>query len=221
MVASFPKGTGCGADGLRADHLKTALRCPNAQIAQAALDAVTRLVNVALAGRLPPDSAEFLASAPVVPIAKRDGGIRPIAVGETWRRLTSKCAAKMVVSSMSEHMRPIQLGVGIKNGAEAIIHAAQCLAETKGGEDLLMLKIDFQNAFNLVNREVMMSEVRQHCPQVAAWVEYCYAARPHLFLDKNRCSIRSVQGVQQGDPLGPLLFALTIHPLLLKIAEHT
>ena len=31
--------------------------------------------------------------------------------------------------------------------------------------------------------------------------------------------LRSATGVQQGDPLGPLLFSLVLHGLILKIAE--
>ncbi|MCI54842.1 hypothetical protein A2U01_0076092, partial [Trifolium medium] len=34
--------------------------------------------------------AEFVASAPLTPLLKSDGGIRPIAVDIIWRRLVSK-----------------------------------------------------------------------------------------------------------------------------------
>jgi hypothetical protein len=64
----------------------------------------------------------------------------------------------------------------------------------------------------------MFKAVRQHVPKLATWVEYCYGTQAKLFLDSHLLS--SQQGVQQGDPLGPLLFALTLQPLVLKIAEQ-
>ena len=43
-------------------------------------------------------------------------------------------------------------------------------------------------------------------------MESCYSAQPFLHLGKD--TILSCCGVQQGDPLGPLGFALTLHPVV-------
>ena len=77
------------------------------------------------------------------------------------------------------------------------------------------LLLDFSNAFNCIDREVMFAETRIHIPTLSAWMESCYSCQPFLLLGKE--SIRSCCGVQQGDPLGPLGFALTLHPLIKKI----
>ena len=60
-------------------------------------------------------------------LIKNGGGVRLIAVGEVLRRLTSKLASSAVRHTAVEHLSPLQVGVGIKNGTEAIIHAVNNL----------------------------------------------------------------------------------------------
>ena len=57
------------------------------------ISAMTRFVNLFLSGKGPPQLAPWLCvAAPLTALQKRNGGIRPIAVGETLRRLVSSCA---------------------------------------------------------------------------------------------------------------------------------
>ena len=71
-----------------------------------------------------------------------------------------------------------------------------------------MLKVDLENAFNSVDREVVLQAVRNFFPEVEAWFRFCYGAPAKLFCEGDVLPFGSAQGVQQGDPLGPLLFAL-------------
>ena len=50
-----------------------------------------KLVNVMAGGGVPDSVAPFLCGARLHAGNKKDGGIRPIAVGNTLRRLTAKC----------------------------------------------------------------------------------------------------------------------------------
>ncbi len=61
----------------------------------------------------------------------------------------------------------------------------------------------------------MFAEIRQRIPHLAAWMESCYSCQPLLHLGED--TIHSCSGVQQGDPLGPLGFALTLQPLLERL----
>ena len=59
---------------------------------------------------------------------------------------------------------------------------------------------------------------RSRSPGISAWMECCYGAQPTLHLGDN--TILSKCGVQQGDPLGPLGFALTLHPVIERIHQE-
>ncbi|GKB73936.1 hypothetical protein Tco_0935348 [Tanacetum coccineum] len=90
------------------------------------------------------------------------------------------------------------LGVGVSGGGEAILHAVNRLIEDRGDDvGLSMLLVDFKNAFNLVDREVMLQEVRTRCPAISRWVEFCYTNPTRLYYGEH--ALRSCQGVQQGD----------------------
>lgn len=120
---------------------------------------------------------------------------------------------------MSTYLGNHQFGVGIPCSGEGILHSANALLELKGSQDTMtMLLIDFTNAFNVVSRTVLIKEVRDKCPSISKWVEFCYARPAKLYY--NEFTLASAQGVQQGDPLGPLVFSLALHPLVCKIASQ-
>ncbi|KAI3813815.1 hypothetical protein L1987_18550 [Smallanthus sonchifolius] len=81
-----------------------------------------------------------------------------------------------------------------------------------------MLTVDFSNAFNLVDRSALLREVRMRCPSISLWVEFLYGQPARLYLRDEY--IWSTTGVQQGDPLGPLLFALVLHLLVHQIRDN-
>ena len=79
--------------------------------------------------------------------------------------------------------------------------------------------MDFKNAFNLVSRDAVLQECAKHFPDVLPWVAWCYGSHPFLWHTMGQ--ITSQSGVQQGDPLGPFLFALVLHKVAGAIKEDT
>jgi hypothetical protein len=169
-----------------------------------------------VAGLAPRELSPFIAGAPLMALVKQGGGLRPIAIGETIRRLVSKCCCEATTEDAKIIFGPLQVGVATQGGAEAAVHAARQLAK-EFGEDpgKIMLKVDFSNAFNMVDRTEVLAQVYEKLPGLYRWVEYCYSQPAHLFFGS--ILLQSMAGVQQGDPLGPLLFSLVLHPLVLKI----
>uniref|UniRef100_A0A1X7UMC4 Reverse transcriptase domain-containing protein n=1 Tax=Amphimedon queenslandica TaxID=400682 RepID=A0A1X7UMC4_AMPQE len=75
-----------------------------------------------------------------------------------------------------------------------------------------------QIAFNNVDRGHMFSSIRELLPQISPWAESCYQSPSYLHLGNSH--ILNCSGVQQGDSLGPLGFALALDPLLVKICDQ-
>ncbi|XP_076956600.1 uncharacterized protein LOC143631862 [Bidens hawaiensis] len=177
------------------------------------------MVNLCLRGGCPRSLAGFVASAPLTPLLKPDNGIRPIAVGSIWRRVVSKVAMKGVGKDMAKYLGDFQFGVGVLNGAEAVLHSANRFVNAHHRDgSLAMLTIDFSNAFNLVDRTALLNEVRKMCPSISAWVDFLYGQPARLYVGND--NIWSSTRVQQRDPLGPLLFAFVLHPLVHRIRDR-
>ena len=89
-VRGFKPGTAPGPSGLRGEHLKEA-RGRGEGRGASALCALTKLVNIMSAGKMPKEVAPFLCGANLFAAVKKSGGLRPVAVGGVLRRLTAKC----------------------------------------------------------------------------------------------------------------------------------
>ncbi|KAL5479135.1 hypothetical protein EMCRGX_G022619 [Ephydatia muelleri] len=219
VLHSFPKDTACGPSGLRIQHLIEAAEVPLHFPICAALREV---VNMLISGKVPVQVARFLAGGNLVALEKNKPNcppdIQPIAVGEAIRRLAGKCLCSMTKAKAHDFLAPFQLGVACQGGAEKIIHGLRsCVDEHWHEVDFAVLKIDLHNAFNRVSRQAVLNACALHIPELLPWSQWCYGQHPALWHSLG--TISSEIGVQQGDPLGPLLFCLVLQQITSAIAE--
>jgi len=170
--------------------------------------ALADFVNLVLRGSVPDRVRPVFFGASLFPFLKKDGGIRPIAVGLTLRRLVSKIANSCAQESCSNVLAPTQLGVGVKGGAEALVHSARLFLQGMD-ETRAFVKLDFKNAFNSIRRDAVLEAVAEHRPDLLNFTVSAYGSPSRLWCGENQI-IKSDEGVQQGDPLGPLLFCLAL-----------
>jgi len=106
---------------------------------------------------------------------------------------------------------PHQLGVVAKGGAEAIIHAIKaflgCISDSQA-----LIKLDFCNAFNTFRRDCFLEAVVNTIPELILYISSSYKSSSTLRFGD--FTLESAEGIQQGDPLGPLLFSISIAGLL-------
>ena len=214
LVKRMPRGTAAGPSGLRADHLKQMLTESDVDI----LPALTHVINAIRAANVPDEVTPFLAGARLMALPKGDNDVRPIAVGETLRRLAAKSFAAEVKKQAKDVLLPgKQVGVGVEGGIEAATATVWDYTHRHSGHDKVVLKIDYSNAFNTVCRSAMLNQTRKHLPQLSRFVEWCYVDPSSLVYGET--VVDSQTGAQQGDPLGPLLFSLVVKDLTEKVRD--
>ena len=71
------------------------------------------------------------------------------------------------------------------------------------------------NAFNQISRQAILDQCLMFFPELLPWVSWCYCSHPFLWHPLR--VVTSQSGVQQGDPLGPMLFALVLHKLVASL----
>lgn len=86
---------------------------------------------------------------------------------------------------------------------------------TQNNSAEVLLKLDVKNAFNSVERDSLCQVILDKIPKLYPYLWQCYSNPSKLFF--NGQSIESCVGCQQGDPLGPALFSLAIHPIIEKL----
>ena len=157
----FKTATACGPSGMRVQHLLDAMK---ATLPLGSLQTTLyRVVNMLLAGQAPACLAPLIARGNLTALLKtKESGwdVRPIAVGEVLRWLMSKCACYLL-----KHKAMIfSVWSCMSRGSEKIIHCLwQCIISHKSDLDFGVLKIDMQNAFNLVSRQAILGEFLSFC----------------------------------------------------------
>ena len=143
------------------------------------LGAITALVNWIVVNGVPDAVKSHFFGGRLIALKKKDGGIRPIVVGQTLRRLISKLINNYAKEKLATVFAPIQLGVGISGGVEAGVHAVRRYVEYLDA-DMTVIKLDFRNAFNTIRRDTILEAVVSAIPEVYSYVHAAYATTSQL-----------------------------------------
>jgi len=213
-MGSFKRDTAPGVSGWTHHLLSLALKRP------LVLEMVHTLVGLVLQGSAPGQS--MLCASRLTPLAKPDGGVRPIAVGELLYRLIVKVILRH--SARPGMLLPTQFGVGSSGGVEPMIRAIQQTVDRAPGYTFTQLtSLDFKNAFNTLDRLELASGLRRFAPGLYRAAKWAYGRSTDLVLTGQQAQqhlLISSQGVRQGDPFGPLFFSLGIRTLLDQLSAH-
>jgi hypothetical protein len=162
-IRSFPAGSAGGPDGVRPQHLRDLTS--NKETGPALVTSLTAFINLLMTGKCPSSVTPIFFGGRLLALQKKLGGIRPIAIGYSLRRLAAKCVNKYALNVLKDTFTPSQLGVGVSGGCEAAIHATRRFLENMP-DDSVAVKIDFSNAFNCIRRDSVLAAVADAVPEI-------------------------------------------------------
>ena len=185
----------------------------NKENGHALIASITSFANKLLEGNCHHDVIPIFFGRRLISLEKKSGDILPIVVSYTLRHIATKCANKFALTVLGNKLLAEQLGLGCPDGCEAAVYATRKFISNMPA-NFVIAKLDFSNAFNSLRRDDRLSAVAESTPDIHRFCHIAYDKPTHLkFLGH---TILSQEGAQQGDPLDPLLFCLSIHSLLLS-----
>jgi hypothetical protein len=149
----------------------------------------------------------------LIAIPKKNGSVRPIAIGECLYRLSALYTLSLF--SPAKCFPGIQLGVGHRGGSERAIHLIRAGMEVHGPE-AVVISTDWTNAFNARSRADIGTSFfsNANCGPSHRIANFAYSSGSELCVHRRDGSVLGVimseQLVRQGDPLSSLAFSLSV-----------
>ena len=116
----------------------------------------------------------FLAGGVSIALQKNATAVRPLCCGDPIRRLVAKCFCLGGKDEISKTFKGKNFGVGCPGGVEVVAHSLRDVLGKYKSSDMGLLKIDFKNAFNLIDRDVFVRASSQMFPGLERWTRWCY-----------------------------------------------
>ena len=87
----------------------------------------------------------------------------------------------MLGSELLDFFHMVQLGFGTSGGCEAAVHAACQLSSSSSDHPLVLLKVNYSNAFNSVRHDCFIRLVKDKFNCLFPFVWLAYHNSTHLF----------------------------------------
>lgn len=146
-------------------------------------------------------------------------GVRPVGIGEVLRRIIGKLIVNAIKSDIQTAVGPLQTCAGLKSGLEGSIHAVREIWDDASTEAVLL--VDADNAFNRLNRDLALHDIRQICPSFHKYLYNTYQKAATLVVSDSEKTeyLISDERCTQGDVASMAFYALGIPPLTMQLSK--
>ena len=100
-IKRSPRGSGCGLSGWRYEHVRILLDN------EITFDSLLSVCNTIASGDVPHTIIPLLSASKLIALPKTGSGVRPIAIGEVFRRLTAKTICQQKSFDFSSFFFPL------------------------------------------------------------------------------------------------------------------
>jgi len=128
---------------------------------------------------IPHDHISTLLACKLVPLKKKDNGIRPVGVSECLRRIIGKTITGLLKEDIVCAVGTLQTCAGLESGIEAILAVKK--GYKKENSECLLL-VDADNAFNKLNRKISLENMKRLCPPMYTYLHNSYNIPTRLYL---------------------------------------
>ena len=208
------RGAAPGLSGSTMDHYKVLLED------EEAFAHLTAMVNTLANAEVPAPVLEALARARLTALTKPGGGIRGIATGEAFRRLTSRVLARHFATQFDLATRPFQFALQTRAGTDAVATILRYCTDANPAATVVCL--DGRSAYDTVSRAAILAKVHECTPALLPYVKVFYGAQSSYSWFDDQGTVHEIvqgEGIEQGDSLAPALFAFAQHEALVHASR--
>ena len=208
-IRSAKTGAAPGPSGLTSEHLHPILENDSS------LTALFRVGVLFSRGHVPPGALDALRLGRITALAKPDGGIRGIVVGDVLRRIVAKTIAQQIGDQVEKSTAPFQFSLKTRAGSECVAHTLRTLSELN--EATTILSVDGVGA--LVSRSALMQGLvdMPDGVKVLPFVRMFYGTPSQFLWEDELGTVNHIpqgEGGEQGDPLMPRKRPTLANPVL-------
>ena len=110
----------------------------------------------------------------------KNPGLRPIGVGEVFRRIEGKVVMSIEKDDVPKSVGNLQLCGGQDAKCGAAVHSMHDIFATNQVEAVLF--VDSERTFNSIKRQVLLHNIKHTCSRIAFFVRDCYNFPARLFV---------------------------------------
>ena len=208
VMTSMKKGKACGPTGMSGELLKLIWNSESR-----IREKITEIVRLFINSPEKIDKNFLYSSLHCIP--KPKGGLRPIAVEETFLKLVNKTVSSMILTQTLSKLHRNQFCI---KDDDTQIQAVNTVNEYIDAGFDNIIAVDFKNAYGTIYRSHIVKQLKRLGVDstLIRYIIHLFENQKMIFTDSTNTvnTISTNRGIAQGDPTSSLLFCIGVDTLL-------